>query len=112
MVIGQYNSNETYNIDCIEGMKGLEDESVDLVVADPPYWKVVGEKWDYQWRTEEDYVKWSLEWFSEVSRVLRKGGTFYCFGYFFFAISNKRKSFFLKMFNTWQVFFYNFNKCK
>ena len=82
MVIGQYNSNETYNIDCIEGMKGLEDESVDLVVADPPYWKVVGEKWDYQWRTEEDYVKWSLEWFSEVSRVLRKGGTFYCFGYF------------------------------
>lgn len=82
MVLGIYNTNKTYNIDCIEGMRGLEDESVDLVVADPPYWKVVGEKWDYQWRTEEDYVKWSLEWFAEVSRVLRKGGTFYCFGYF------------------------------
>lgn len=82
MVVGQYNTNVTYNIDCIEGLKGLDEESVDLVVADPPYWKVVGEKWDYQWRTEEDYVKWSLEWFAEVSRVLRKGGTFYCFGYF------------------------------
>ena len=63
-------------------MKSLPDESVDLVIADPPYWKVIGEKWDYQWRTEEDYISWSLKWMKEVSRILRKGGTFYCFGYF------------------------------
>jgi len=63
-------------------MKMIPDESVDLVVADPPYWKVIGEKWDYQWRTEEEYLEWSLSWISEVSRILRKGGTFYCFGYF------------------------------
>lgn len=74
--------NNIYNTDCIEGMKAIPSESIDLVVADPPYWKVVGEKWDYQWRTEEDYIKWSIKWISEVSRVLRKGGTFYCFGYF------------------------------
>lgn len=71
-----------YNIDCVAGMKMIPDESVDLVVADPPYWKVIGEKWDYQWRTEEEYLEWSLSWISEVSRILRKGGTFYCFGYF------------------------------
>lgn len=29
--------NKIYNMDCIEGMKQLPDESVDLVVADPPY---------------------------------------------------------------------------
>ena len=63
-------------------MRQMPSGVVDLVVADPPYWKVVGEKWDYQWRTEEDYIQWCLEWFSEVSRVLRTGGTFYCFGYF------------------------------
>jgi site-specific DNA-methyltransferase (adenine-specific) len=68
--------------DCINELKTVENESVDLVVADPPYWKVVGEKWDYEWRTEEDYVKWSLKWIAEVSNVLRKGGTFYLFGYF------------------------------
>jgi len=68
--------------DCVDELKTLEKESVDLVIADPPYWKVVSEKWDYEWRTEEDYVKWSLKWISEVSNVLRKGGTFYLFGYF------------------------------
>lgn len=71
-----------YNADCIEKMRSLEDNSVDLVVVDPPYWKVIGEKWDYQWKTEKDYVEWSLKWIKEVSRILRIGGTFYCFGYF------------------------------
>ena len=71
-----------YNADCIEKMQSFEENSVDLGVADPPYWKVVGEKWDYQWKTEKDYVEWSLKWIKEVSRILRIGGTFYCFGYF------------------------------
>ena len=68
--------------DCIEGLSTIKTGSVDLVIADPPYWKVIGEKWDYQWRTEQDYVEWSIKWISEVSRVLRHGGTFYLFGYF------------------------------
>jgi len=68
--------------DCVEELKKIKSESIDLVVSDPPYWKVIGEKWDYQWRTEQDYVEWSLKWISEVSRVLRYGGTFYLFGYF------------------------------
>jgi DNA modification methylase len=68
--------------DCIEELKKIETGSVDLVIADPPYWKVIGEKWDYQWRTEQDYVEWSLLWIQEASRILRFGGTFYLFGYF------------------------------
>lgn len=68
--------------DCIEKMKSITDGSVDLVIADPPYWKVVGQEWDYQWRTENDYIEWSLRWIKEVARILRIGGTFYCFGYF------------------------------
>lgn len=68
--------------DCIEGLSKIKSGSVDLVIADPPYWKVIGEKWDYQWRTENDYVEWSIKWMSEVSRILRYGGTFYLFGYF------------------------------
>lgn len=76
-------SNIIYNEDCISGMKAhVDDESIDLIVADPPYFKVVGEKWDYLWRTEEDYIEWSKEWIQEASRVLRKGGSFYLFGYF------------------------------
>lgn len=60
----------------------MDDESVDLIIADPPYWKVVGEKWDYKWRTLEDYIEWSILWLIQVERVLRKGGSFYLFGYF------------------------------
>ena len=70
------------NGDCIENMQKMEDNSFDLVIADPPYWKVVNEKWDYNWRTEQDYVEWSIKWIKEVARLLRVGGSFYCFGYF------------------------------
>ncbi len=75
--------NEIYNEDCIIGMKEkIPNESIDLIIADPPYFKVVGEKWDYIWRTEQDYLDWSRQWIDEAVRVLRKGGSFYLFGYF------------------------------
>lgn len=74
--------NQIYKMDCIAGMKKIDSESVDLIIADPPYFKVINEKWDYIWKTEEDYIKWSKKWFKEAFRVLRKGGTFYLFGYF------------------------------
>ena len=50
----------------------MKDESVDLIVADPPYRKVIGESWDYKWKTEEEYIEWSLEWITQVHRILRK----------------------------------------
>jgi DNA modification methylase len=75
--------NRIYNEDCIKGMKKhIKDESIDLIIADPPYFKVIGEQWDFKWRTEEDYIEWSKNWFREAARVLRKGGSFYLFGYF------------------------------
>jgi len=68
--------------DVVEQLKKIPKESVDLVVADPPYWKVINEKWDYQWRTEQDYIEWSKGWIKEVYKVLKLGKTFYLFGYF------------------------------
>lgn len=68
--------------DCLIEIQNYEENYFDLVIADPPYWKVIGEKWDYQWRTEEDYINWSIKWLKEVYRTLRFGGTFYLFGYF------------------------------
>lgn len=68
--------------DCIEAMNDLCMESVDLVVADPPYFKVVGEKWDYQWRTEEEYLGWCRKWLELVYKSMRFGGSMYLFGYF------------------------------
>ncbi|MCL2224250.1 MAG: site-specific DNA-methyltransferase [Defluviitaleaceae bacterium] len=76
-------SKVIYNQDCIHGMKEeIKDETIDLIIADPPYFKVVGEKWDYKWRVEDDYLAWSRAWIFEAARTLRKGGSFYLFGYF------------------------------
>lgn len=71
-----------YNGDCLDKLKEIEDESVDLVIADPPYFKVVNQKWDYLWKTEQEYIDWCEKWLVEINRVLRKGGSFYLFGYF------------------------------
>lgn len=54
---------------------------MDLVILDPPYWKVVGELWDYKWRTEEDYRAWCIEWFTEIERVCKRSASVYLFGY-------------------------------
>ena len=74
--------DKIYNEDCLEGMKRIADGAVDCIISDPPYFKVVGEKWDYAWRTENDYIKFSVEWLKQSARCLRLGGTLYCFGYF------------------------------
>lgn len=53
--------------DCLEKLRGLEDNSVDSVVTDPPYGiSFMGKKWDY------DVPK--VEVWQEVLRVLKPGG--------------------------------------
>ena len=49
--------NVIYNEDCIEGLKKLPSESVDLIIADPPYFKIIGQSWDYKLSTFEEYEK-------------------------------------------------------
>ncbi len=75
-------TNYIRNIDCVAGLKSLNNESVDLIIADPPYFKVIGERWDYNLPTLNEYITWTRTYIKELFRVLRKGGTFYLFGYF------------------------------
>ncbi len=67
--------------DVVEELKKLPDRSVDLIVLDPPYWKVINEHWDYSWRTQSDYAQWCFEWFKELSRITKLSGSLYLFGY-------------------------------
>ena len=69
-------------MDCIEYMRTLPSECIDLIIADPPYFKVINQTWDYQWKKLGDYLDWCLLWFKECYRILKKGGSFYCYGYF------------------------------
>lgn len=63
------------NIDCLELLKTIPDDSVDLVLTDPPYNIGFdgGKGWDAQWDTEQEYLDWCRDWTAECVRVLKPG---------------------------------------
>ena len=69
-------------IDVLEGLRQIETASQDLIIADPPYYKAINEKWDKQWKTEQEYLDWCKLWFDECVRILKPTGSFYCYGNF------------------------------
>lgn len=78
----QLGSHAIHLGNCIEVLPKYDVPVADLIIADPPYFKVVGEKWDHLWRTEQDYLDWSRKWIEAAYWKLRTGGSFYLFGYF------------------------------
>lgn len=61
--------------DCIEVMKEIEDESVDMILTDPPY--NIGKNFENDNLPEEEYINWCKDWIRESIRVLKVGGAFY-----------------------------------
>ncbi|MGB6329786.1 MAG: site-specific DNA-methyltransferase [Halarcobacter sp.] len=92
--------NKIHQLDCIEGMKKLSDNSVDFVIADPPYnlskgynlnipanlknlgfggkWIKTMESWDDMPLMK--YAEFTYLWLKEVKRVLKPSGSFWIFG--------------------------------
>lgn len=68
-----------YCSDSIKWLKTLESDSVDLVFADPPY-NIKKAEWD-TFESQEKYIKWSMEWINEASRILKSTGTLYICGF-------------------------------
>lgn len=62
-------------IDALEYVRSLPDNSVDMVLTDPPYFIGFdrGKGWDSQWSSEAEYLAWCKEWTDECARVLRPG---------------------------------------
>ncbi len=73
--------NKIYLQDCITFMQDLEAESVDLIIADPPYnlKKDFGNKSDH-WETVQEWLKWSKEWIDESVRLLKPNGNLFIYG--------------------------------
>ena len=69
------------NQDCIEYLKSLDDRSVDLIVTDPPYYRVVKDEWDNQWFTSDEYYAWCEQWITELGRVAKWSASFWLFGF-------------------------------
>ncbi|MDR0868200.1 MAG: site-specific DNA-methyltransferase [Planctomycetota bacterium] len=79
-----------YNCDCIAGAgKYLADNSLDLIITDPPY-GIGGDKLHKHYNRDEskvidgyvevaekDYPEFSAKWLKEAERALRPGGAIY-----------------------------------
>jgi len=65
--------------DAVEELKKIDSESVDLVVADPPYnlGKDYGNNHDI--KGFEEYLSFSREWLCQAKRILKPTGTIYVF---------------------------------
>jgi len=83
--------NKIYNKDCIIGMKTIPDETIDLVVTDPPFainFKAKKANYNrtasrvlsgYNEINVEDYYKFTNNWMRQVKRILKKSGSMYVF---------------------------------
>lgn len=79
-----------FNEDCITGaQKHIKDESVDLIITDPPY-GIDGDKLHRHYNRDEshvidgyvevpadEYEDFSEKWISEAERILKPGGSIY-----------------------------------
>jgi site-specific DNA-methyltransferase (adenine-specific) len=68
-----------YHNDCLNVLRSLPDNSVQLVATDAPYYKVKSNAWDNQWKSVEDFLGWMDEILAEVWRVLKPNGSIYWF---------------------------------
>ncbi|ROL56131.1 site-specific DNA-methyltransferase [Bacteroidetes/Chlorobi group bacterium Naka2016] len=83
--------NKIYNMDCIEGMKRIPNNTIDLVITDPPFaidFKAKRSNYNrtqtrvlegYNEIPKEEYYDFTLKWMKEVYRVLKESGSMYVF---------------------------------
>ncbi|MBC7570466.1 MAG: site-specific DNA-methyltransferase [Spirosoma sp.] len=72
------NFGKLYNADCLQALKEVEHDSIDLIFADPPFNlnKSYPSNIDDN-LIEGDYIRWSEKWIDECIRVLKPGGSFF-----------------------------------
>jgi len=98
--------NKIYNQDCLEGMKLIDDKSINLIIADPPYNIGKDSRWD-KWKKQSDYIDFMGEIFTQCQRVLKDNGSFYFFHNDFLQIVdlqnwlNNNSRFVFNSFITW-----------
>jgi len=72
-----YKLNTIQNIDFLTN--NLPDKCANLIIADPPYYKVKGD-FDFIWKTFDDYLADVEKWAIECKRILADNGTLLWYG--------------------------------
>lgn len=71
--------NKIFNQDVLSGIDNVPDNSLDLIVADPPYClgKDYGNNSDKL--SSEAYLLWTYDWIDAVLPKLKETGSFYIY---------------------------------
>lgn len=88
-----------YNQDCLQTLKSMEDNSIDLILTSPPY--NIGIDYDVyndniEWK---EYYKWCEKWLIECYRVLKNDGRIAINHYLSLGNSKYRTSPISKLYN-------------
>ncbi len=67
------------NIDCMVGMKRINDKSINLIICDSPYFKICG-KFDWKFKTMQEWIDWHILLRDEFERILVDNGSLFLFG--------------------------------
>jgi len=85
--LGDLELNKVYHMDCLEGLKRIPDNSIDLIISDPPYNTGFKENKTANWLNsffndnldEWEYEKLMKDTFREFYRVLKDNKPIYIF---------------------------------
>ena len=81
-IVGIRDNDANYqNKDCLEFLPTLKDRTVDLIILDPPYYRVVKEEWDNQWKTIDEYYAWCERWIADLGRLAKYNCNLCLFGF-------------------------------
>ena len=87
----KFSLNKIYNQDCIDGMKDIPDNKIDLVITDPPFainFKPKKANYNriasrvlpgYNEIESKDYYNFTYNWMNQINRILKKSGSMYVF---------------------------------
>ncbi len=63
--------------DGLSGLRALPDDTVDLIIADPPQSPWEGPELSGKQLTLNEYYQWNLNWLKECRRILKSTGSIY-----------------------------------
>ncbi len=71
--------NKIFNEDVLSGIDKIENNSIDLILTDPPY--CLGKDYgnDSDKKPADEYLKWTYKWIDLVLPKLKESGSFYIF---------------------------------
>jgi site-specific DNA-methyltransferase (adenine-specific) len=94
MKLGDFELNKIYCMDCLEGLKKIPDNSIDLIVTDPPY--NLKKDFENDDLTEEEFINFLTPILNECSRVIKPKHSVIIF----FDYGKKLPLFFKCLFNS------------